>query len=225
MKKQINSTIKALLVRGAFYLVLLLAVCAIPLALAQSVAKPAAKPSLTRSATGPNVSGIALSQLAKLPIASTLRGQTNTQPKTHLRRVPAFVEIGKVNIPQLPTPRAPAVVLYDQYDNNTGTAFESNFHADDPAFVDYMADDFVVPGGETWTVSEVDAMGMQFHMGGATFNVAFYTNGAGNLPDIQIYSTNNGTYTTNGIDWVITIPPAILTPGTYWVMGAGQRQQ
>jgi len=49
--------------------------------------------------------------------------------------------------------------------------------------------------------------------------------GAGNLPDIQIYSTNNGTYTTNGIDWVITIPPAILTPGTYWVMGAGQRQQ
>jgi hypothetical protein len=54
MKKQINPTIKAHLVRGAFYLLLLLAVCAIPLALAQSVANnPAAKPSLTRSATGP----------------------------------------------------------------------------------------------------------------------------------------------------------------------------
>jgi hypothetical protein len=221
MKKQTNPTIKAHLVRGAFYLLLMLAVCAIPLALAQSVAKPAAKPSLTGSATGPNVSGIALSRLAKLPIASALRGQANTQAKTHLRRGPAFVEIGKVSTAQLPTPRAPAVVLYDQYDNNTGTGFRSNFHAHDPAFVDYMADDFVVPGGETWTITEVDAMGIQIDVGGATFNVAFYTNGAGNPPDIQVYSTNNGTYTTNGTDWVITIPPAILTPGTYWVMVQG----
>ena len=50
MKKQTNSTIKAHLIRGAFYLLLLVAVCAIPFALAQrnaskrSVAKPAAKP-------------------------------------------------------------------------------------------------------------------------------------------------------------------------------------
>ena len=36
MKKQINPTIKAHLIRGAFYLLLLLAVCAIPFALAQS---------------------------------------------------------------------------------------------------------------------------------------------------------------------------------------------
>src|ERR1043166_9860366 len=35
MKKQINSTINAHLVRGAFYLLLLVAVCAIPFALAQ----------------------------------------------------------------------------------------------------------------------------------------------------------------------------------------------
>ena len=34
MKKQINPTIKAHLVRGAFYLLLLLAVCAIPFVLA-----------------------------------------------------------------------------------------------------------------------------------------------------------------------------------------------
>jgi hypothetical protein len=36
MKKQINPTVKAHLIRGGFYLVLLLAVCAIPFALAQS---------------------------------------------------------------------------------------------------------------------------------------------------------------------------------------------
>src|SRR4051794_7592623 len=35
MKKQINPSIKAHLIRGAFYLLLLLAVCAIPFALAQ----------------------------------------------------------------------------------------------------------------------------------------------------------------------------------------------
>src|SRR5947207_15973 len=36
MKKQPNLTIKAYLIRGAFYLLLLIAVCAIPFALAQS---------------------------------------------------------------------------------------------------------------------------------------------------------------------------------------------
>ncbi len=41
MKKQINPTIKAHLIRGAFYLLLLLAVCAIPFALAQR--NPAAR--------------------------------------------------------------------------------------------------------------------------------------------------------------------------------------
>jgi hypothetical protein len=164
-------------------------------------------------------SEIALSRLGKLPAPVALRGQANTQNQR--RRGPAFVEIGRINTPQLPTPKAPAVVLYDQYDNSTGTAFESNFHADAPEVVDYMADDFVVPGGETWTITEVDAMGLQFGVGGATFNVAFFPNEAGNLPGIPVYSTTNGTYTTNGIDWVITIPPAILTPGTYWVMVQG----
>jgi hypothetical protein len=42
MKKRINPTIKAHLIRGAFYLLLLLAVCVIPLALGQ-------RPSIKRS--------------------------------------------------------------------------------------------------------------------------------------------------------------------------------
>jgi hypothetical protein len=43
MKKQTNSTIKAHLIRGAFYLLLLVAVCAIPFALAQrAISAPAA---------------------------------------------------------------------------------------------------------------------------------------------------------------------------------------
>ena len=47
MKKQINQTTKAHLVRGAFYLLLLVAICAIPFALAQrnSAKSGAARPS------------------------------------------------------------------------------------------------------------------------------------------------------------------------------------
>ena len=51
MKKQINPTIKAHLLRSAFYLLLLVAVCAIPFALAQSCSREIAK----RSIDTPNV--------------------------------------------------------------------------------------------------------------------------------------------------------------------------
>ena len=226
MKRQLNPPIKAHLIRGVFYVLLLLAVCVIPFALAQrSTSKHGS--ALSRASAVPNQSAraseIARARLHKLPVPTTnaLRGQANTQAKNTVRRGPAFVETGRIKTPQLPSPKAPAVVLYDQYDNNTGTAFESNFHADDASFVDYMADDFVVPGGETWTITEVDAMGIQFGEGGATFNVQFYTNGASNLPDVLVYDTSEGAYTTDGMNWVITIPPAILTPGTYWVMVQG----
>ena len=48
MKKQINPTIKAHLIRSAFYLLLLLAVCAIPFALAQSRSRGTNKQSLAK---------------------------------------------------------------------------------------------------------------------------------------------------------------------------------
>jgi hypothetical protein len=226
MKRQINPTIKAHLLRSGCYALLLLAVCVTPFALAQrdTTRQSVAKPRVTANATisGPAAAQGRFSSARSLPTsANVARGLAIPQPKNQLRRGPAFVEIGRVNTPKLPAPKAPDVVLYDQYDNSTATAFESNFHADDPAFVDYMADDFVVPVGETWTITEVDAMGIQFGPGGATFNVQFYTNSASNLPDVLVYDTTNGTYTTNGMDWVITIPAAVLTPGTYWVMVQG----
>src|SRR6476660_1034885 len=51
MKKQINPTIKAHLIRGAFYLILLVAVCAIPFALA---ARKTAAGRMSRIAYTPN---------------------------------------------------------------------------------------------------------------------------------------------------------------------------
>ena len=63
MKKQINPTIKAHLIRGAFYLLLLLAVCAIPFALART----AAQRTVTKQSVGQSVPSAALSSLLAPP--------------------------------------------------------------------------------------------------------------------------------------------------------------
>jgi hypothetical protein len=65
MKKQINPTIKAHLIRGAFYLLLLIAVCAIPFALAQRNA-------IKRPVTG------------KLPSTVTPRFSSALQGRSHV---------------------------------------------------------------------------------------------------------------------------------------------
>src|SRR5207342_1246300 len=78
---------------------------------------------------------------------------------------------------RLKRPKAPNVVLYDQYDNDSlnGTSSQ-NFEADFDAYDDETADDFVVPGGETWNVNQVDAAGQYSAAGPMTSaNVNFYS--------------------------------------------------
>src|SRR6185369_8486474 len=75
MKKQINPTIKAHLIRGAFYLLLLIAVCAIPFALAQrnttkgSMAQPKAGLATKLPAVG-----------ARSGVPASLAGVTQRRP-------------------------------------------------------------------------------------------------------------------------------------------------
>ena len=57
MKKQINPTIKAHLTRGAFYLLLLVTVCAIPFVLAQPYSRVAAKQKAATSANAARLQG------------------------------------------------------------------------------------------------------------------------------------------------------------------------
>jgi len=68
MKKQINPTIKAHLIRGAFYLLLLLVACAIPFALGQrnTTKRSAARSSAVASMKMPLVPGMPLSRM-RLP--------------------------------------------------------------------------------------------------------------------------------------------------------------
>src|SRR6266496_4194241 len=205
MKERTDWSISAHLLWSALIVVPLLAVCAIPFGLVRPRAVDAH-------------GWIAARERA---VSTGEPAMTQTTTTDQPRRGPAFVETGDESESQVPTPQAPSVVLYDQYNNITDTNFESNYYTDAPTRTDYMADDFVVPGGQTWTITEVDARAAQFGAGGATFNVAFYANGAGNLPGTQVYSTTNATYTTDGNNWVITISPAILSSGTYWVMLQG----
>src|SRR5437867_1033840 len=131
MKKQINPTIKAHLIRSAFYLLLLLAVCAIPFALAQrntkrSVTKPNAAAKVAPPATGaisasgvPNISGAKQLQVPTFPASSVrTRGSAPTLPR--VSQAPQTTSgVAAAHVLPIPrAPKAPQVVLYDQYNNN-----------------------------------------------------------------------------------------------------------
>ena len=81
MKRQINPTIKAHLIRGAFYLLLLVAVFAIPFALAQ---RNAAKRSVSRAMVKPNV---ILNRIAGVPqVVPPSTGAAGARGATELPR-------------------------------------------------------------------------------------------------------------------------------------------
>ena len=91
-----------------------------------------------------------------------------------------------------PTP-TPDVVLYDQYDN-----FATKEPLDIPSqdaetaldfFDSQAADDFIVPAGQTWHVTEVDVLAEYDSTGpAASFHVFFYENGTGDLPGVLVAS-------------------------------------
>ena len=93
----------------------------------------------------------------------------------------------------LNAPTRPDVVLYDQYDNpGTNSTNSQDFEPANDPFDDLAADDFVVPGGQTWTITEVDVAGVYFNGNGpATHaNVYFYTDANG-LPGTLVASRLN----------------------------------
>ena len=111
----------------------------------------------------------------------------------------------------------PVGTLYTQ----TGAAGASpNSQAFEPAnvaFNNQAAEDFVVPAGANWSITQVSANGLYFNGAGpsTSFNVFFYNN-AGGIPGSVIASYTNLAY-TGGASPVITIPATNLSAGTYWV--------
>jgi len=187
MKKQIRPAVKAYLIRGAFYLVLLLGVSAIPFALAQRNAtnRGAAKP----TSSPPVVPQFGSGRLgARLLVAPS-------------------------------PPRAPQTVLYDQYDNAGVQATLSDTFTDFHTYNADLADDFVVPAGQTWNVQSIDADGVYFNGPGPAidWNVFFYADNAG-FPGAQVYSATHQPVQRGGSSFTLNLAtPAVLTAGTYWV--------
>ena len=238
MKKQINPTIKAHLIRGAFYLLLLVAVCAIPFALAQrnklsstrahAIKAPPTKAQIAAASGKSFQSGAPGSLVGRAAARKPATGQ-NALPYD-VRSAPNLPRISRV--PQrtsgvraahvLPIPRAPKapqVVLYDQYDNAGGAATLSGTFDDFPTFSADLADDFVVPAGQTWNVQSIDADGTYFNGTGPAFdwNVFIYTDNGG-IPGTQIYSTLNQPVTVNGTTFTVNLTPAaVLANGNYWI--------
>ncbi len=210
MNKQ-ATTVRAYLLRGAFLLSLAF-VIVMPLALGQTRSR-GSKPSVAASMKMPQVptatgmgGGAQAVRIPAMP-ASQLPKATSGPAGAHAITVP-------------PAPQAPQVVLYDQY-NNAGTNATSSqdFEASLDAFDDELADDFVVPGGQSWSVESIDADGVYFNGAGPaqSFNVRFYTN-SGGLPGTLVESRIGMSYTQSNSTFSVTLSPAVcLASGTYWV--------
>jgi len=218
MKKQINPSIKAHLLRSPLILLSLLAVCAMPFALAQS-----RSPGATEQNVVQPVANQAPAGNLYLPFSSARAPEPAEAEPAWQSRFPTKMisSAGVARLPIVPYPKAPEVVLYDQL-NNPGTASTaSQEFPDAPTQTVFTADDFVVPGGQTWTITEVDAEGLY---GNCTtcgpadnFNVFFYRN-SGGLPGTQVYSATAQSYVNNsGVFQVTLSSPAVLSSGTYWV--------
>jgi hypothetical protein len=118
-----------------------------------------------------------------------------------------------------PIPNFPDVILYDQLDNPGTFSPVSQEFPDEPDFTAFTADDFFVPGGQSWVVTEVYAQGVYFNGAGPAnnFNVFFYQD-SGGLPGTEVYSATAQQYVNVGGVFEVTLSrAATLTSGIYWV--------
>ena len=116
-------------------------------------------------------------------------------------------------------PKTPQVVLYDQYNNASATATLSATFTDFPTFSSDLADDFVVPAGQTWNVQSIDADGVYFNGAGpaTSWNVFIYTN-SGSLPGHAGLQHVKPASHAGGHDlYGKPGPAAVLAAGTYWI--------
>src|SRR4051812_34810751 len=238
MKKQINPTIKAHLIRGVFYLLLLVAVCAIPFALAQrngakqSATNPSAKigaagkmnavqnapPSSGAIGAGaavtrlPNLSRIAQSQLAaKLSAASASLAPAPTLPNAKIIKKNSALGAVIGRIPLL------------TYMIDDGTAEDSIGLTAGGTFV--ACNSFPVTGGNNVITSISIAWGTPAFpdptLNGLPYTAVLWSdpNGDGSPTDAVVLAQVPGIIAAAGTDTFITtpIPPTMVTTANFFV--------
>jgi len=196
MKRQINRTIEAYLLRGAFYLLLLLVACAIPFALAQR-----------------NVA---------------TRSRTKASPASEFLTTPNAAAAPAIAVSVIPPRRsASTIILYDQTNNpaptpppppSNGVITSQDYEPEFDNYDSFAADDFVVPEGQIWNITEVDVIGefSEPPVPPDSFHVFFYAD-SGTLPGTLVASRLANPY-SGFITFVITLTtPVMLGHGTHWV--------
>jgi len=113
-------------------------------------------------------------------------------------------------------------VLYSQDGTDTLNAIVSqNFEATFAAYSAAAADDFHVPSGQIWCITEVDVLGQYFNGSGPSdsVDVTIYKDAGGKPGDVV--STATGLSYTNGSSFHVKLPPpkpsSGYREGTYWV--------
>ena len=201
MKKQINPTIKAHLIRGAFYLLLLLAVCAIPFALARTAAQRTVTKQSARQS-------MPLSPSAAL---STLPGQARQLPALQIQKSPRHISGN--------------VLWYNgDFDGVNGLANELNTSLGDGQFAS-VYDDFNVTGGG-WTLTSVFSDNLaDTNITGATWEIrqgisegnggTLIASGTTVTPVVTPTGRSGFGFTEFMVE--VTGLNVSLPPGTYWL--------
>ncbi|HKH20031.1 MAG TPA: hypothetical protein VKB53_03860, partial [Gammaproteobacteria bacterium] len=203
MKKQINPTIKAHLTRGAFYLLLLVAVCAIPFALAQR--NPAAK-NMSRTVLKANSA-----RIPALAPASAFRVPAPKLP--HAKPIARNTALASIfnNIPLL------------TYMIDDGTAEDSVGLTAGGSFV--ACNSFPVTGGNNVITSISIAWGTPAFpdptLNGLPYTAVLWSdpNGDGSPTDAVVLAMAPGVIAQQGTDTFITtaIPPTMVTTTNFFV--------
>src|SRR5262245_29426675 len=113
-----------------------------------------------------------------------------------------------------------SAILYEQTSGaSTASTNSQNFEPANDTLDDELADDFVVPGGQTWSVNEVDAIGIYYNGPGpaASFNVVIYSD-SGTFPGTPVCTRSTAPFANVSGSFNIALSPACaLTAGVYWV--------
>jgi hypothetical protein len=105
-------------------------------------------------------------------------------------------------------------LLYSQYDNASGIITSQDFEVPFSTFDAQAADDFTVPTGQTWNVTQLDVAGAENNPV-AEAEVILYSDAGGPSNILAIRNTHNVIDTSGAL--TIHFPAITLSPGTYWV--------
>jgi hypothetical protein len=197
MKKQINPTIKAHLIRGAFYLILLLAVCAIPFALA---ARNTAAGKVSRMMPRSHIPSLAPASAFRAPAQKLPNAKKHSLLRSLLVNTPLFT-----------------------YMIDDGTAEDSIGLTAGGTFV--SCNSFPVTGGNNVITSISIAWGTPAFpdptLNGLAYTAVLWSdpNGDGSPTDAVVLAQAPGVISAAGTDTFITtaIPPTMVTTANFFV--------